>query len=177
MYLRHNIKKTPFLRCIFQPVSTFVVSTWETPQAYTEPLQDLAPTFSNTDFPKSWHVLTKLNIKMQEYGQYAGNFDQNPQMTKYRLKLASCHQWKQNSEKMIYAFLQHRKRLFNLQRWKKNKLSKNVERKLRVTQMAQNMYFFRKLRACMCFVRAKQVSQVANGSPVVARDSSWTQRV
>ena len=109
-----RLKIPLFWGAYFNGDSTFVVSNWETPQVFTEPLQDPAPSSGNTNFPISWPVLTKLQMKMCHFGHYPGNFDQNPQMTKYRQYLDIWGHWEQNSEKLIYASLQHGERLFNL---------------------------------------------------------------
>ena len=176
--MRHKFKNTPFLGCIFQWVSTFVVSTWETPQAFTEPLQDPAPSFSNTDFPKCGLISTKMWTKMQDYGQYARNFDQNPQMNEIWANMLIW--WRAAATESRAA----RKSITHLRSpWKdylgsklsKNENFKNSERKLRVTQVAQKVYFFPRITCChVCFLRTMQRSRVRSGAAVVTGDTFWT---
>ena len=78
-----TLKIPLFFGAYFNGNSTFVVSTWETLQAFRDPLQDPAPTFSNTNFSHFWYKITKSSRHIAEYGQNRRNFDDIPQMSKY----------------------------------------------------------------------------------------------
>ena len=176
--MRHKFKNTPFLGCIFQWVSTFVVSTWETPQAFTEPLQDPAPSFSNTDFPKCGLISTKMWTKMQDFGQYARNFDQNPQMNEIwanmliwwiaaihesravrKLNTHLCSPWKYYLGSKLSK------------KWNFQKFWTLIEG---YTSGTKNVLFSRITCCHVCFLRTMQRSRVRSGAPVATGNTSWT---
>ena len=78
-----QIQKIPIFGVHISMGAAFVVSMSGTPQAFLEPLQDPAPTFSNTNISIIFYKITKTSKSIAEYGQYRRNFDDIPQMSKY----------------------------------------------------------------------------------------------